>query len=468
MHAFTYFFSFLLMLPVALSAQPVTASVQMQRTLFNERNSKALYARLTGELQRKMPRDSFSRLITHYAKLGTWRSAEPGPTLQGTYHYKVQFDRETMDLAFGLDQKARLTSFSLTPWKPLTPDPPHAPLPSSNALATNFDRRLDSLVRQVIDQKRPTSLSIGIIDGLTRRTYGYGETFAGSGQIPDTTTVYEIGSITKTMTATLLALAIQAKKLTLKTPVNTFLPDSIPLLQRDSVVVTVETLANHTSGLPRLPTTIGTGTFDPQDPYRHFDRQRLFSYLRTATLASKPGTTYQYSNLGAGLLGTLLEIVWGRSYEQLIQEQICRPLHLTKTSSQLIASLEATMAQGFDDQFRPMSAWRFQSLAGAGAVRSTIADMIRYAQAQLASTTPLSQAMTIAQEPTFAKNGVPVIGLGWHYMPNGWIWHNGGTGGYSSFICLNRRTQQAIVVLTNKSGGIADALAVPLQRIVTN
>lgn len=468
MRAFIHFLGFLLLTPVTLLAQPVTASVRMQRTLFNERNSKGLYAQLAGELQRQMPRDSFSRLITRYAKLGTWRSAEPGPTLQGTYHYKVQFDRETMDLAFGLNQKARLTSFSLTPWKQLTPDPPHTPLPSNNALATDFDRRLDSLVRKVIDRKRPTSLSIGIIDGKTHRTYGYGETFAGSGQIPDTTTVYEIGSITKTMTATLLALAIQAKKLTLKTPVNTLLPDSIPLLQRDSAVVTVEMLANHTSGLPRLPATIGAGMFDPQDPYRHFDRQRLFSDLRTATLASKPGTVYQYSNLGAGLLGTLLEIVWGRSYEQLLQEQLCRPLHLTKTSSRLPAELESAMAQGFDEQFRPMSAWRFEALAGAGAVRSTITDMLRYAQAQLADTTPLGQAMTIAQEPTFTKNGVPVIGLAWHYMPNGWVWHNGGTGGFSSFICLNRHTQKALIVLANKSGGIADALAIPLQQIITN
>ena len=327
---------------------------------------------------------------------------------------------------------------------------------SCAAAASITREQVDAIVRPAMEVAYLDRVAVGTIDTSGRAFYGYGK------NAPDGRTIFEIGSVTKTFTATLLAEMVTRGQVTLDTPVADLLPKDVHM--PSAAVVTLRHLATHRSGLPRLPDNL-----DPANtinPYADYTAEMLYKGLSGDTRRLKPGDSYEYSNLGAGLLGHALARKAGTSYEQLVIERICKPLGMRDTKVKLDAADRARLAQGHDFAGFELPPWDFDALAGCGAIRSTTDDMLTYVAANLGlveSPKPLRDAMRLTHERQANVDEQTDIGLGWHIgKRTGARWHNGQTGGYHSFVAFVPEKQVGVVVLCNTGGGMVDTIGTQL------
>lgn len=328
------------------------------------------------------------------------------------------------------------------------------PLASMAATPTLLPPRVDKAINERIHSGRYPALVMAVIDGEHADVYAFG-TLAG-GKLPDADTVFEVGSVSKTFTATLLAQEVKEGKLKLDTPVAKLLPGfSVP--SRDGKAITLENLATQRSGLPRLPDNLDLSQI--RDPYANYDGAKLKSFLADYTLTRDPGSAYEYSNLGVGLLGYALAQDAGLSYETLLQKHIFGPLHMSFSATELTGAMRTHLATGHDGAGKPVDNWNFQALAGAGAIKSTASDMLRYLRANMGQLkSALYPAMQLAHTPRADGPGER-IGLVWmtrHDADGDVIWHNGATGGYSSFLGFTADGKHGVVILTNIARSVDD------------
>ena len=221
---------------------------------------------------------------------------------------------------------------------------------------------------------------------------------------------------------------------------------------------------DHTSGLPRLPANLAPAAED--DPYADYTAERLYAELPRTRLQSTPGRQYLYSNLGAGLLGELLATRAGTTYVERVNALVASPLQMSRTGEGLPAD---NVARGYDADGLAVSYWRFDALAGGGSLRSTARDLLRFARANLTPPEgPLGDALRLAQR---VHSDPPTrMGLGWHVGLGGAgshvLWHNGGTGGFSSFLALDVARGHGVVVLANTFNPQTDAVGVELLKLL--
>ena len=335
-----------------------------------------------------------------------------------------------------------------------------APAPAAgDAPAPDPRAALDPHARQLVDGEWCAGLVVGLVDadGGTR-VLAWGETTRGGGQAPDGDTVFEIGSATKVFTSLLLADLVARKQVKLDTPVARLLPARVKL-PRGKRAITLLDLATHTSGLPRMP-----DNFTPADlanPYADYTVDQLHAFLAGATLARQPGEAYEYSNLGAGLLGHALALRAKQPYEALVTERITAPLGMKDTAITLSDGMRARLAQGYDGDGEPARPWDLPTLAGAGALRSTANDLLRFLAVNLGHARPpggaLGRALALAQTPRRdADRPGERIGLGWHLHADGAVWHNGQTGGYHSYLAFHPARRVGVVVLASGGGQAID------------
>lgn len=278
---------------------------------------------------------------------------------------------------------------------------------------------------------------------------------------------FEWGSITKTVTGTLLALMVADGTVQLRTPLSEMLPGAPPL--------PLEALASHTAGLPRL--LPGSVRFtasvwrDRRDPYASITEARLLADLRRTRLRTP---RYRYSNAGAGLLGLALARAAGTSYDGLVEQRICAPLGLSSVTT----ADRPELVDGADRRGRVVPHWHFtDALAGAGALRGSVRDLARWGQAVGGcAPEPLATALAEALRPRVSTRSAEV-GLGWHRSTPGGLaglraprpaeaalrWHNGGTGGFRSFVGWDEARARGIAVLSAGARSV-DGLAVLLLR----
>lgn len=315
--------------------------------------------------------------------------------------------------------------------------------------------RIAKVAQQYADAGVYPAMVVVMVDDGHAQVAGFGK--LADGRVPDGDTVFEIGSVTKTFTALLLAHEVEAKTVSLDTPVTTLLPDfKIP--SRHGKPITLGLLAEQFSGLPRLP-----GNLQPADlgnPYADYGRGRLKEFLAGYTLPRDPGAAYEYSNLGFGLLGEALAQHAKLSYGELLQREVLVPLGMHSSVVELTSAMRARLAPGHDEEGEAARHWQWDVLAGAGTLLSTGDDMSRYLQANMGLLkTPLAAAMRLAHEPRRDIGGGDRIGLAWmtHHTAQGdVIWHNGETGGYSSFIGFTGDGRRGVVILTNATGAPQD------------
>jgi len=302
---------------------------------------------------------------------------------------------------------------------------------------------------------------VGVIEPGGRRIISHGSFGKDDKRAVDGDTLFEIGSTTKVFTALLLADMAQQGELALTDPVAKFLPPGVKMPERGGRSISLEDLAKHQSGLPRLPSNLDAGA-NPKNPYASYTVKQLYDFLSGYQLPRDVGAQFEYSNLGVGLLGHVLALAAGKDYEMLVQTRICRPLGMNSTAITLSENLKARLATGHDGMFEPTPNWDIPTLAGAGALRSTPNDMLAFLAAQLGyKDSGLAPAIAVTLGKRTPSNPGMEIGLGWLMRPKKGseiVWHNGGTGGYRAFAGFDRKARIGVVVLANVStpGGVDD------------
>ena len=307
-----------------------------------------------------------------------------------------------------------------------------------------------------IENGHSPSIVVGIIDKDGPQYYAFGTKTIG-GEPVDEHSIYEIGSISKTFTATLLAQNILNGKMKADDPAQQYLPKSVTMPTRNGRQITLGELSDHTSGLPRLPGNLNPA--DPSNPYADYTVELMYAFLSGYQLPRDIGSEYEYSNLAQGLLGHILGLQAGKSYEELVINNITKPLGMPETRITFDEQMKKNLAMGYS-QGMQVSNWDLPSLAGAGAIRSSLHDMLRYVGANLGLIkSDLYPAMQLAQQVRHDKAGNNRVGLAWHIAngPDGdVISHSGGTGGYRTFAGFVRETGMGVVVLTNSTKGADD------------
>lgn len=308
------------------------------------------------------------------------------------------------------------------------------------------------LIDRIDKQRQSVGIVVGLIDSTGRRVISYGKFDASNSRDVNGDTVFEVGSVTKVFTSLLLADMVQRGEAALTDPVAKYLPAGVKMPERNGRQITLEDLATHTSGLPRLPSNLTPR--DPSNPYADYSVEQLYQFLSGYQLTRDIGSQYEYSNLGGGLLGHVLARRAGMDYEKLVRSRICEPLGMRSTSITPSADVKTRFAIGHDATMKPVAYWDLPTLAGAGALRSTANDMLTFVAANLgyvkSPLSPAMAAMLAVRRPTGVQ-GLE-IGLGWQILTRDGheiVWHNGGTGGFRSFIAFERKSGTGVVVLSN-------------------
>jgi len=307
------------------------------------------------------------------------------------------------------------------------------------------------LLARIVDKKR---LCVGIVVGLIgpegRRIVAHGPFDPRDPRLLSHDTEFEIGSITKAFTGLLLADMVQRGEVRLDDPAQALAPPGRTLPIAGGRSITLLDLATHTSGLPRLPANLRRG--DPANPYADYTTQDLYDFLASYRLPRAPGASWEYSNLGAGLLGDLLARRSGASFEQVVADRILRPRGRWDTAVTLTASQAARLAPGHDAELRRVEGWDIPALVGAGGLKSTADDMLKFVAANLGGAPASLRTAMAAQLLSTRPGPAPSVrqGLGWALSSGGrLVNHEGGTGGYRTYAAFDTQTRRGIVVMIN-------------------
>ncbi len=320
----------------------------------------------------------------------------------------------------------------------------------------------DSTIRAIIKERVDAKLSTGIVVGVfgsngRRRVVSYGT--SGTSRPLDANSVFEIGSITKTFTAALLADMVARGEVKYDDPVAKYLPATVKMPTRKGRQITLVDLATQSSGLPYMPSNLKPK--DSANPFADYTTDAMYEFLSSYKLTRDIGSQYEYSNLGVGLLGHVLALRAGTDLETLYRRRLLDPLEMPDTRITLTPSMRERLALGHSAKGEVVPNWDIGALSGAGALRSTVTDMLTYLAANLIADVdstrgPLGPALHATHVRRREAGGTQMgIGLAWHLAtrPDGGVivWHNGGTGGYRTFSGYDAGRRIGVVVLTNSN-----------------
>lgn len=305
-----------------------------------------------------------------------------------------------------------------------------------------------------------SGLAIAVFSVDEGQYYTFGQRRKGSDSPIDGNSLFEIGSITKVFTATLLAIAIDKKRAKLETPIASYLPP--PLKSAPIGKISFLELATHTASLPRVPTNFL--------PNQNYGRQKFIDFLATWQPPSPPGSDYLYSNTGFGVLAMALSGLFKEAYIPLLNQNILKPLAMEHTFFRVPPGLNADYVQGYKPNGLPAPRWPMTAWKpGAGALRASISDMLTFLKANLGLANPtLSRACAKTHQGYFKLNAKRVQALAWLRITladgSSVLVKDGGTSGFASYIVLAPKQRQGVVVLANKAKSHVGKLAMALMR----
>ncbi|MCH2193727.1 serine hydrolase domain-containing protein [Kordia sp.] len=297
-------------------------------------------------------------------------------------------------------------------------------------------------------------LSIALIDGEKTNYIGVIRKNDTLQTIDNKGAIFEIGSNTKVFTSLLLSHQIHAGNLQLNDKLIDVLPFKIETSPEHTDKITLQTLANHSSGLPRLPQNIfPLLQTNMENPYKKYTIDMLHTYLKNGiSLQNEPTKVSAYSNLGAGLLGYILTEKTKKSYESLLQEQILKPLQMNHTTTDLSKVDQNKLVIGIKADGTEASNWDFtDALVGAGGMKSNVVDMEKFIRKNFEDE---NTVYNLPQQETIKVNEMVRVGLGWHIITKEGktvLFHNGGTGGYLSCMIIDKKNKKAALLLSNLS-----------------
>lgn len=329
---------------------------------------------------------------------------------------------------------------------------------TDNPKITDLDKLVDITFKNYASKAQTSGFSIALINGTQVNQYHYGETKLGNKSLPNSQTLYEIGSITKTFTSAALIHWLNQNNININSSVKSYLPANLSAnLSKNGVDVSFRHLLNHTSGMPRVPSDLPNSL----DPYLNYDSTKVYSYINNHSLLRIPGTfptTEQeafdfYSNLAYSLIGIILERQNHNTLESIFRNTIFTTINMNNST---LNNIETINNRAYPhNSTNNASYWHMSGTSGAGGVKSCLTDMIKYAQAQInaSNTNMLGESFLESQIPQIQINGKDYFGLGWEFYftkSNKRITvKDGGTGGFTAFIAFEKTSQKAMVALFN-------------------
>lgn len=327
-----------------------------------------------------------------------------------------------------------------------------------------------ALLQKIIDGKRATGVAVGWVTPELRCRFAVGSSGNAARPQIDGDTRFELGSITKAFTGTLLADRVAKGELKIDEPIGAYLP---PSAQGNTALAAVSfrQLTTHTAGLGRVPFTtafVKSGFSNPLDPYANYSQADFVSDL--ASMSAKPNAAYAYSNTGGALLGLLLANRAGQPYETLVQERLLTPLRMSATKLTPPSDTDPLDAQPHDTQLKPTPAWSLGAFVSTGGMRSNVNDMMKLIDANLQGKAP----WRASHEQLAPRGNVGGVAYNWHIArlvanENGvekrdtLVWHNGGTFGSTAFVGFDVERGIGVVVLVNTAAlGLADEIGMHL------
>jgi CubicO group peptidase (beta-lactamase class C family) len=359
---------------------------------------------------------------------------------QKTYAmYKTTFEKAVFAVNISLDDQNQINGLFIKPYE----NPKEIDNKTVNSLRKYPQEIAEIIFSKSNDFPNNTQLSIALIENGKTNYYGIIKENDTIKPAENQKKIFEIGSITKVFTATILAALVAQKKLKLTDEINGYYPFAF----KDNIKINFERLANHTSGLPRLPENLDVS--NAINPYKNYGKSEIEAYLKN--LLKLGNKTYAYSNLGTGLLGYTLGLSQKTSFQHLLQKMVFDKYKM-KNSCTSPQKLGNNLIKGLNKKGEIVSNWDFDVLFGAGGILSTTEDLALFANAQFY---PKNKELELTRITTFEIKGDTKIGLGWHKLEseNGkdLLWHNGGTGGYSSSIVMKVEEKTAVIILSNVS-----------------
>lgn len=304
------------------------------------------------------------------------------------------------------------------------------------------------------------AVSIGIYKD--RQTYikHYGELDKGKGNTPTNKTIYEIASISKTFTGTLVAQAELEGRLNLDDSVQKYLKEGFSGLSYHDHPVKIRDLITHTGRLPKfLPNTIQKLFRKPTDSLafkvheleNEYSKEQFLSDLKSFRIDTIPGIKYDYSNVAPELMVHILETIYGKQYNQLLQEKICNKIGMKSTGTILPEALKTHLANGYTFNnvlapHMPKTLW-----GGDGGIMSTIPDMIKYIEFQL----DVKNNLAMKSHQTVYEDEKVKLGYYWpiKYDENNGTYyrHHGGALGMQSLLFVIPKRKLGIIIVINQS-----------------
>jgi CubicO group peptidase (beta-lactamase class C family) len=328
----------------------------------------------------------------------------------------------------------------------------------SQAQETIISEEVKENIKSRVENGINTGIVVGVITSEGTTFFSDGVKSLESKKAVDENSVFEIGSITKTFTGILLADMVTKGELNLDDPLQDLLPEGITAPTRNGKSIRLFHLSNHSSSLPRLPHNMAPA--NPANPYADYTEKQLYDFINGYELTRDIGSEIEYSNYAVGLLGHVLAAKQQMPYEELMLEVIAKPLGMENTGIVLTPQMKKNLAKGHNNNGFEVENWDLPTLAGAGAIRSTAVDMLKYLAANMGiEKSNLYPAMQLAHQNSGREDSKPIIGLGWITEVNNEleiVWHNGGTGGYSAFVGFIKGGDKAVVVLSNSNIGVDD------------
>jgi D-alanyl-D-alanine-carboxypeptidase/D-alanyl-D-alanine-endopeptidase len=331
-------------------------------------------------------------------------------------------------------------------------------VPAASIAADLGDLAADIRVQaqERIDEGFHLGTVIGVIDRSGRRFYGFGRTSMTDGTLPDKHSIFEIASITKGFTAILVADLEIDGRISTTAPIGRYVPTLRRADADAAQYVTLESLLTHTAGLPRNPTNTDD---DDDDRYKNYSTEDFEAFLSSWTI-DPVAPSYSYSNAGLILAEYAIENEMGRTYEELMEEQVLDKFGMHDTFFSVPKEKRDRLVTGFRRGVATteMDVGQYPAMGG---LRSTADDMLTYLGAHIGLVpSPLSSAIDKALEERFSNEEI-TLSLGWRISRNEesgkTIYHfSGGSTGFVSFAAFDRVNQKAVVVLVNGTRWFSD------------
>lgn len=441
---FALLFAILMTNQIFAQTENYKTTVDQFQTKYNAGKYDEIFNSFSIEMKQALPLESTKEFLTSLkSQVGNIESKEFIKYEKETYaSYKTKFEKAVLSVNISLNENNQINGLFVKPFEESA---------TSETNTVNALSKYPKEIAQIIFSKSKdfpnnTQLSIAVIKNGKTNYYGIIKQNDSIKPIENQSKVFEIGSITKVFTSTVLASLVEDKKINLADHVNNYYPFTF----KNNIKISFESIANHTSGLPRLPENLDLS--NESNPYKNYGKKELEDYLKnTLTLDNKPSKFYAYSNLGAGLLGHTLGLSQKTSFQELLKKRIFDKHKMTNsfTNSQ---NLGEKLVKGLNVNGETIPNWDFDVLFGGGGILSTTEDLAKFAAAQF---NPKNKELALTRTPTFGITEKMKIGLGWHILKseNGQnlFWHNGGTAGYSSSMTINIENQTAVIILSNVS-----------------